>query len=104
MAKDTLTSEKQQLDEERDEHFRVKTTLEFDISDLRDSEKNDHESRVSRHRSLSQCTCSCLVCPMPDIQVQCAYLVVTGMINIPPLLCTYNNIMYNGYYAGGKAA
>ena len=47
MAKDTLTTEKQQLDEERDEHFRVKTTLEFDISDLRDSEKNDHESRVS---------------------------------------------------------
>ena len=47
VAKDTLTSEKQQLDEERDEHFRLKTTLEFDIGDLRDSEKNDRESKVS---------------------------------------------------------
>lgn len=47
MTKESLTSEKQQLDEEKDEQFRVKTNLEFDISDLKDSEKNNKESRVS---------------------------------------------------------
>lgn len=47
MTKESLTSEKQQLDEEKDEQFRVKTNLEFDISDLKDSEKNNRESRVS---------------------------------------------------------
>ena len=57
VARDTLTSEKQQLDEERDEHFRVKTTLEFDISDLKDSERNDHESRVSGLHYHSTVTC-----------------------------------------------
>ena len=49
---ESLTSEKQQLDEEKDEHFRVKTNLEFDISDLRDSEKSDRESRVSQYWTL----------------------------------------------------
>ena len=47
VAKESLTSEKQQLDEEKDEQFRVKTNLEFDISDLKDGEKNNRESRVS---------------------------------------------------------
>lgn len=48
MAKESLTSEKQQLDEEKDEQFRVKTNLEFDIGDLKDGEKNNKESRVSQ--------------------------------------------------------
>ena len=47
VTKESLTSEKQQLDEEKDEQFRVKTNLEFDISDLKDGEKNNKESRVS---------------------------------------------------------
>ena len=47
VAKDALTSEKQQLDEEKDEHFRLKTNLEFDVSDLKDSEMNNRESKVS---------------------------------------------------------
>ena len=47
MAKESLAREKQQLDEEKDEQFRLKTNLEFDVSDLKDSEKNDRESRVS---------------------------------------------------------
>lgn len=46
MTKESLISEKQQLDEEKDEQFRLKTNLEFDIGDLKDSEKNDRESRV----------------------------------------------------------
>lgn len=48
VTKESLTSEKQQLDEEKDQHFRLKTNLEFDVSDLKDSEKNDRESRVSQ--------------------------------------------------------
>ena len=72
VAKESLVSEKQQLNEEKDEQFRLKTNLEFDVSDLRDSEKNDRESRVSQiqHALITRGSFVLLLCTFVQCRIQ----------------------------------